>query len=140
MPLRLSLNGEVSEEWAWRNAEGKVEVSLGLPELLEEVDSVDALHVREEYRWMHMTNHTLGDLNIKPEDVGGVTCPCFNKLRHNQADTVMDDNVGGISAVMRQSVDNGPRSFPRSFFSSSRSSASHTSPVTVLIRTVTKSL
>lgn len=88
-----SLDG-TSSEWVWRDANGSIAASLGLPELLIAMDSVDSLRVGDRYRWVHNTTLKLSKVLVKLEDVGGTPC-CWDK-RDGDVLGVSDEATGPV--------------------------------------------
>jgi hypothetical protein len=69
-----NFDGSLSTSWDWSDAKAGDGISRKLPELLIEVDSIDALNVGDTYRWMHTETCKLLEVQDQLPDVGGYTC------------------------------------------------------------------
>jgi hypothetical protein len=69
-----NFDGSLSTTWDWSDAKAGDGISQKLPELLIEVDSIDALNVGDTYRWMHTETCKVLEVQDQLPDVGGYTC------------------------------------------------------------------
>jgi hypothetical protein len=73
-------SGEESDAWMWQDAAAGSAMSTIDPELLLRVESIDALAVGDEFRWMSRATHALSGRQTKLHDVGGASC-CAGRER-----------------------------------------------------------